>query len=338
MVITQTPLRISFAGGGTDLVDFYSKETGAITSSTIDKYVFVIVKERFDDQIVLNYSAREVVESVEEIEHDLIREALKITGIKKGVEITTLADIPSQGSGLGSSSAVTVGLLNALYAFLGEPQSHRVLAEQACEIEIERCGKPIGKQDQFAASFGGLRHITFAPNGVVETERIRLCHNGYHGFTVNGIFRKLGANILLFYTNKTRKADSILSEQKLNTVSKMDILRRMRDQAITMKECLEKGEIDCVGEILHEGWQLKKQLASTITNDEIEFMYDKALNAGALGGKIAGAGGGGFLMLYVLREKQNAVREALANYRELPFMLENDGSKVIFNYRRYDAK
>jgi len=250
-------------------------------------------------------------------------------GIERGVEITTLADIPSEGSGLGSSSAVTVGLLNALYAYLGDPRPLYVLAEQACQIEIDILGKPIGKQDQYAAAMGGPRHIRFLPNGKVEANKLQMN---------NGTLRKFGSNIMLFYTNKTRQADVILSEQKANTNGKFDVLRKMRDQAIEAKECLERGEIDRIGEILHEGWELKKSLASRITNGEIDAMYDKARKAGALGGKVAGAGGGGFLMLYVPREKQNAVREALSNYRELPFMLDREGTKVIFNYRTYDAK
>ena len=330
MVIIQTPLRISFAGGGTDLEAFYCHESGCVSSSAIDKYVFVIVMERFDDKIYVNYSKKEIVDFVDEIEHELVREAMKMTGMTGGVEITNFADIPSEGSGLGSSSAFTVGLLNAFYTHLGDPQPPCVLARQACEIEINLCKKPIGKQDQYAAAFGGLRHIQFLPNNEVIADKI--CLNS------NGTLRKFGGNILLFFTNITRKSETILTEQKNNTNSKLDILRRMRDQAIEVKQALERSQVDLVGEILREGWQLKKQLANGITNPEIDEMYDKALKAGAIGGKIAGAGGGGFLMLYVRREKQDAVREALKDYRELPFMLERDGTKVFVNYRRYDAR
>jgi len=329
MVITQTPLRLSFAGGGTDLADFYEREPGCVTSASIDKYIFVIIKERFDEKIYINYSQKEIVDTVDEIEHALVREALRMAGIERGVEITTLADIPSEGSGLGSSSSVTVGLLNAFYSFIGDPKPLAVLAEQACQIEIDILGKPIGKQDQYAAAFGSLRHIRFLPDGNVEVEKLQM---------QNGTLRKFGSNILLFYTNKTRQADTILSEQRANTNGKFAVLQRMRDQARQVKECLEKGDIDCVGEIMHEGWELKKSLASKITNPEIDAMYEKARRAGALGGKVAGAGGGGFLMLYVPREKQNAVRASLADYRELPFMLDREGTKVVFNYRRYDAK
>jgi D-glycero-alpha-D-manno-heptose-7-phosphate kinase len=329
MIITQTPLRISLAGGGTDLAAFYEIEPGCVTNSAIDKYVFVIVKERFDDKIYINYSQKEIVDSIDEIKHDLVRETMKMTGMSPGVEITTLADIPSEGSGLGSSSSVTVGLLNAFYAYLGEPQPLRVLAEQACKIEIDIIKKPIGKQDQYAAALGGLRHTQFLSDHSVLSERVKLS---------NGVLRKLGANILLFYTNKTRVADNILIEQKANTNGKFDVLVKMRDQAIQVRDCLEKGNLDEIGEVLHEGWQLKKSLASKITNPDIDEMYERARKAGAIGGKVAGAGGGGFLMLYVPREKQNAVRDELSDYRELPFMLERDGSKVLFNYRRYDVK
>ena len=326
MIVVQTPLRISFAGGGTDLKEFWAREEGWVVSSAIDKYIYVIVKERFDDRIYINYSEKEIVDSVDDIKHELVREAMKKTGVSYGVEITTLADIPSEGSGLGSSSSVTVGLLNALYAFKGIQQPAEVLAQQACEIEIDILGKPIGKQDQYIAAYGGLRFFKFLKNGKVEVEKLPVYNENY---------RRFGSNLMLFYTGRTRSADNILKKQKQNTDDNIEYLRKIKYQAAEIKEYLLTNQFDKVGNVLRETWEYKKKLADGITLPEIEAMYQKALDAGALGGKISGAGGGGFLLLYCSRDKQNRVKEALKNYREFPFLLEQDGSKVIFNYRRY---
>lgn len=323
MIVVQTPLRISFVGGGTDFEGFYLEHGGAVLSTAIDKYVFVIVKERFDDLICVNYTQRERVERVDELRHGLVREAIKITGVSKGVEITTLADVPAEGTGLGSSSSVTVGLLQALYAYRGELKTAEELAEQACCIEIERLRKPIGKQDQYIAAYGGFRFITFSRDGVI-VEPVPLSFEQR---------RRLNENLLCFYTGITRKADEILEEQKGNIGSNLVALREMKELAIEAKEAVSRGAFDELGEILHAGWQLKRRLASKITNSEIDGMYEAARKAGAIGGKITGAGGGGFLLLYCPRERQDAVRRAL-NLRELPFRFEQDGSKVIFNYRR----
>ena len=330
MIITQTPLRISFAGGGTDFGAFYRKEEGVVISSAIDKYVFVIVKERFDDSIYVNYSQKEIVECVGEIQHELVREAMRKTGVDRGVEITFLADIPSEGSGLGSSGSVTVGLLNALYAYDGIFQPAEVLAREACEIEIDILGKPIGKQDQYIAAYGGLCHFTLRPDGKVEVERIR----GLNG----NVWRQFGSNLLLFYTDRTRKSETILGEQRDRVEENRETLRHIRDLAFEVRQCLLAGEFDRVGGLLHQGWLYKRELASRITDDHLDGLYERALDAGALGGKISGAGGGGFLLLYCPRERQNQLRKALSDLRELPFFLERDGSKVIFNVRRYDAK
>jgi len=329
MIISQTPLRISLAGGGTDLASFYRQEEGWVISSAIDKYVFVIIKERFDDKIYINYSKKEIVDSVDEIEHDLVREAMRKTGVEKGVEITTLADIPSSGSGLGSSSSVTVGLLNALYAYQGELVTAERLAREACEIEIDILGKPIGKQDQYIAAYGGIRFFRFKPDEEVIVEKVAL---------ENSLRRRFGANLLLFFTGKTRSADAILKEQRANTGNKMELLRGIKQQAAQIRTAIEARRFDEVGIILAQSWQLKKGLASQISNGDIDKMYTQAINAGALGGKISGAGGGGFLLLYCPREKQNQVREALKDYREFPFFLEKYGSKIIFNMGRYEWK
>ncbi len=329
MIISQTPLRISFAGGGTDLPSFYRQEDGWVISSAIDKFVSVIVKERFDDKIYINYSKKEIVDRVDEIEHDLVREAMRKTDVKNGVEITTLADIPSTGSGLGSSSSVTVGLLNALYAYQGELVTAERLAREACEIEINILGKPIGKQDQYIAAYGGMRFFRFKPDEEVVVDRINLD---------NSHKRQFGANLLLFFTGKTRSSDMILNEQRENTIHKMEVLKKMKYQAAEIREYIQSNQFNLVGRSLADAWENKKQLASQISNHDIDEMYHRALEVGALGGKISGAGGGGFLLLYCPRENQNKVREALKEFREFPFFLEKYGSKIIFNMGRYEWK
>jgi D-glycero-alpha-D-manno-heptose-7-phosphate kinase len=329
MIITKTPLRISFVGGGSDLREFYHFSDGEVISSTIDKYIYVIIKERFDDKIYLNYSRKEIVKSVDEVEHDLVREAMRFAGIDKGVEITTLADIPSEGSGLGSSSSVLVGLLHAFYAYKGESVTNERLADEACKIEIDILKRPIGKQDQYAAAYGGINKIIFRKNDTVEVQKIKLNDQQYRNF---------GSNLLLFYTDKTRNASEILSSQKKNTKNKLEVLKKMVDLVDIFEEDLIEENYDQLGTLLHKNWQYKKELATKISNGDIENMYRTALNAGAVGGKISGAGGGGFLLLYVPKESQNKVRQALSGYRELPFLLEKYGSQIIFNQRSYPWK
>ncbi len=324
MIIVQSPLRISLFGGGTDFPDYYLQEGGCVLSTAIDKYVFVVIKRRFDDRLRIGYTRTEMVDSVDEIQHELIREALRMTGIASGVEITTMGDIPA-GSGLGSSSAVTVGALNAMYQYLNENVPASRLAREACEIEIEQLKKPIGVQDQYISAFGGLRFIDFRTDGSIQVERVML----------DGLLkRRLQESLLIFFTGVTRQADTILAEQQVNISQRMAILREMKGMAHTARRELEAGNIDSLGQLLHESWQLKKQLASRISNGLIEETYQTARSAGALGGKILGAGGGGFLLLYCPFERRESVRAALKDLQELPFQLEPDGSKVIFNYRR----
>lgn len=325
MIIVQTPLRISFFGGGTDFASFYCSEGGAVLSSAIDKYIFITIKQRFDQKLRIGYTQTEMVDRVGEIQHELIREALRKTGIDRGVEITTMGDIPAAGSGLGSSSTVTVGALHAMYNYLGEMVTAEQLAQEACEIEIDTLNKPIGIQDQYIAAYGGLRFLTFNPGGKVTIERISLAVEQK---------RRLNENLMLFFTGATRKAASILGEQQSNIGDRLSILRELRDMAYTARAGLLAGNVDIIGELLHDSWELKKQLASQISNPAINEMYQAALDAGALGGKITGAGGGGFLLLYVCHENQQAVRQALSHLVELPFQLEDFGSKVIFNYHR----
>jgi D-glycero-alpha-D-manno-heptose-7-phosphate kinase len=325
LIIIQTPLRISFFGGGTDFREFFEKEEGCVLSSAIDRYIFVIIKQRFDDKIRVGYTRTEMVDGIDEIEHELVRECLRKTGICKRVEIATMADIPSSGSGLGSSSSVTVGLLNAMYQYLGRPKDSDTLAREACEIELDILKKPIGIQDQYIAAHGGQRFMSFGAGRPVRLEPVGL---------EDGQRRQFGRNLLLFYTNMTRKSETILSQQKDNMPGKLDVLREMKQLTHKAKECLLSGSYDDFGLLLHHGWQLKKQLASRITNGSIDEMYAAAYSAGALGGKLTGAGGGGFLLLYCRPEKQDDVRFALRKLPELSFNLEQFGTKVIFNYSR----
>jgi len=326
MIITQTPLRISFFGGGTDFKDYYMKNGGgAVLSTAIDKCVFAIIKRRFDEKIYINYSKKEIVDEVGEIEHELIRESMRKTGVEKGVEITTLADTPSEGTGLGSSSSVTIGLLNLFYLYQAKSQPAEKLAEEACEIEIDILKKPIGKQDQYAAAFGNLNIIRFNPDDTISVEPL---------VVEEGIKHALEANLMLIYTGMTRNSGEILSEQSKNIMDRTKVFSEMRDMVDEGKEYLLKGHLDGFGRLLNRGWRLKKSLAHGITNPQIKQMYKTALKAGALGGKICGAGGGGFLLLYCPFEKQDKVRDALGDPHELPFHFEKDGTKAIFNIRR----
>jgi len=325
LIITQTPLRVSFLGGGTDFREFFLREGGWVGSSAIGKYIFVIIKERFDDKIRVGYTRTELVDHIDQLQHEIVRECLRKTGITKRLEITTIGDIPSAGSGLGSSSTVTVGLLNAMYTYLGMPRELETLAREACEIEIDVLRKPIGMQDQYIAAYGGQRFIRFLSDGRIEVESLGLNENHR---------RTLSDNLMLFFTNITRKAETVLTEQVNNIEAQSDVLCEMKRLALEARSCLEAGSLDDFGLLLHRGWELKKQLASRITNGTIDLMYEAARRAGALGGKITGAGGGGYLLLYCVHDKQDSVRAALHGLPELPFQLERDGTKVIFNYRR----
>jgi D-glycero-alpha-D-manno-heptose-7-phosphate kinase len=262
---------------------------------------------------------------VDELQHELIREALRMTSLEEGVEITTMGDIPSAGTGLGSSSTVTVGSLNAMYTYLGEIIPAERLAREACEIEIDILGKPIGLQDQYIASYGGIRFIEFTPNGEIITEKIKLEPR---------LKRQLDENLLLFYTGITRQSGRILSEQEINARKNKETLCEMKRLAYEVKCELQNGNLNVIGESLHESWTLKKQLASQISNSNIDDLYQIARNAGATGGKLTGAGGGGFLLLYCSPDKHESVRNALHCLQELTFRLEPDGTKVIFNYQR----
>jgi D-glycero-alpha-D-manno-heptose-7-phosphate kinase len=326
LIIVQTPLRISLFGGGTDFSSYFREEGGCVLSSAIDKYIFVTIKERFDSKLRIGYTQTEMVDRVDEINHELIREALRLTGIERGVEITTMGDIPSEGSGLGSSSTVVVGALNAMYSYHGELVAAERLAREACTIEIETLKKPIGIQDQYIAAYGGLRFFEFLPSGEVTAEKVKLSPEA---------LRVLNSNFMLFFTGVSRSSSSILKEQTYNMKDRLAELREIKQMACQARCDIERGNFDTLGSLIHQSWEIKKRLAGTISNEQINGMYETARRAGAIGGKLTGAGGGGFLLLYVPYESQNKVRTALRGLQELPFRLEADGTKVIFNYRRF---
>lgn len=317
---------MSFAGGGTDLPEYYtssSADFGAVVSSAINKYVYITVNKKFDDLIRVSYWKTEIVENVDQLEHNIIREALKLLGVQRGVEICYMADIPfgSGGVGLGSSSGLAVGVLNALYAFLGEHVSAEKLAQNACRIEREILGHPVGKQDQYMTAYGGFNFIKFNRDESVFVDPI-ICSRQTK--------EELGRKLLFFYTGITRISSDILSEQRNSANDKMNFLNKMVELAKELARCLTQNNLDHFGEVLHEGWMYKKELADGISNPIIDEYYEKARKTGASGGKILGAGGGGFLLLYCSEENQNEVRKALAGLRECNFSFEPQGSKIIY--------
>lgn len=324
MIISKTPCRLSFAGGGSDIASYYREYGGAVVSVTIDKYVYLTLQQKFDHHIRIGYSRTEEVDRVDDIQHPIVRHCLKMLGPQQGIEITSHADIPSRGSGLGSSSSFTVGLLNGLCAYQGRHVSPQELAENACHVEIDLCGDPIGKQDQFAAAFGDLRMYQFRPDGSVSVDPL-ICKVP--------TLEKLQRNLLMFYTGITRSAGDILKEQTQvlgEQRAAIETMHRMVAHAHDVRNEIENGNADGVGEILHESWMLKRSLTNGISNAAIDGWYDTARKAGAVGGKVLGAGGGGFLLLYVPQERQGAVKQSLSELRQIPFRFEREGSKIIF--------
>lgn len=321
MIITRAPFRVSFCGGGSDLPSFYEQYGGCVLSTTIRKYMYLNIHNYFHkDQIVLKYLQNEIVKSYDEIQHKYFRQCLKDFEIM-GVEISSMADIPS-GTGLGSSSSFTVALLHLLHTYKGEYISKYKLAKEACKIEIDKLGEPIGKQDQFAAAFGGLKFYEFHPSSFVDVQPVIMKPQSY---------KTLEDNILMFYLGGVHSASAILKEQNRNvkTVDKARVQQQMCKLARVLKEELQKNNVDAMGELLNENWMLKKSLASGISNSMIDEIYDKAMNAGALGGKLLGAGGAGFMIFYVKPEKQEAVRTALYNLREMDFEMDNSGASIV---------
>ena len=324
MIISKTPLRMSFVGGGSDLPVFYREFGGAVVSTAIDKFVYVTVNQKFDEKIRISYSKTEEAKSVEKVKHPLVRESMKLLGIQGGIEVTSIADIPGKGTGLGSSSSFTVGLLNALHAFENRHASADKLAQESCEIEIGRCGEPIGKQDQYAAAFGGFSFIQFNQNDSVSVEPI-ICQRE--------TIRQLESNLIVFYTGITRSASAILKTQQhavAGQKAKQRTMIKMVGLARQLKSELQKNNLTAFGEIIHENWLLKRSLTSAVSNDLIDGWYARARKAGAVGGKLLGAGAGGFLMFYAPQEKHAAIARELKELRAIKFGFEPQGSKIIF--------
>ena len=326
MVISKTPLRASFFGGGTDFKGYYENSRfgyGEVLSTAVNMYVYITVLRKFDDQIRVCYSQNEIVDQVDDIKHNIIREALKMVGIEKGVEVIYSADLPlaTAGVGLASSSAIAVGALNALMAYKGEYVSPEHLARMACELEIGRLGNPIGIQDQYAVSYGGFRRYKFYSAGDVSAEPILVS---------SSVMTRLKSSLMLFYTGLTRDSSKIMREQTDTIAVKTALLDSMVEDAERAYCSLCNGDPDSWGLALDVAWQKKRQYASGVSNPAIDKMYALARTAGAVGGKILGAGGGGFLLLYVPRERQTDVQQALSAYRQIDFQFESAGSQIIF--------
>lgn len=321
MIITQTPFRLSFAGGGTDLEAFYKHDFGAVFSVTLNHHIYVTVHRRFEDNFRVSYSKTEFSNTVSEIPHELVRESMLSAGINQPLEVTTIADVPA-GTGLGSSSTLTVGLLNAFRAVSGNVSSCANLAELACGIEIDTLGNPIGKQDQYAAAFGGMNYMRFNSDGTVRVDRIP-CERD--------VIKHIESHSLMIYTDQQRSASKILEKQTQGTVDKLAVLTEMRDMAGEMKNIVSSGaNMQDFGRLLDEGWRLKRSLGFGITNGLIDDWYEAAKKAGAIGGKLLGAGGGGFLYFIAPPERHERIIAALGNPKTLPVSFDSQGSRVVF--------
>jgi D-glycero-alpha-D-manno-heptose-7-phosphate kinase len=323
MILSKTPLRMSYVGGGSDMPAFYRDELGAVLSTSIDKYMYIAVNRKFDGRIRLSYTRTEEVDRPDQIEHPLVRQALDVVGIDSGIEIASTADIPSKGSGLGSSSTYTVGLLNALYAYRNQFTSKEKLARQACEIEIDRCGEPIGKQDQYAAAFGGLNLIRFHPDESVSVDPV-IC--------TPAILHRLEECTLVFFTGRTRSASAVLAQQSkaLLEADRKVLVRRMVQLAFELKSELEAGSLDNFGPILDENWRLKSQLSAGISDPQIDGWYLAGLSNGALGGKLLGAGNGGFMMFFAPPERHAQITSALHTLQPVKFRFDRAGTQIVF--------
>jgi len=323
MIISRTPLRVSFCGGGTDIDNFSMSEPkgGRVVSAALSRYVYVTINRRFDDRLRASYSTMEDVDSLDKIQHDLIREALRLTGIDSGIEITTIADIPGQGTGLGSSSTVTVGLLNAMHAFQGREVSKEQLAEEACQIEIDTLGAPIGRQDQYAASFGGVNSIRFGENGV-KVEPIEVSE---------GLAKKFSENFTLVFTGLTRSASRVLSEESDDQFDKISRMREIRNHADEAASHIEQENLDSLGAILNKTWLSKREASSIVTNKQIDDLYNRAISSGAIGAKLLGAGNGGFLLVCGNRHLRGILQRDLGeSHRMFPLEIDFSGSKIIY--------
>lgn len=322
MIITKTPFRISFVGGGSDLEAFYSQHPGAVLSTSINQYMYISSHKYFEEnQIRVKYSQTETVNKLNELKHPILRVVLEKFGLN-GIEISSIADIPG-GTGMGSSSSFTVGLLHNLYTSIGKKVTKEELAEEACRIEIDLLKEPIGKQDQYAAAYGGMNVIRFETDGTTTVDALNLSQAAKE---------ELESNLIMFYLGSQRKASDILSEQKKNTASedKTNTLKQMVDLVYQLQSSLEEGHLNDMGKILHENWILKQQLASAITNPEINECYQTALQNGATGGKLLGAGGGGFMLFYCPKDHRARLINSLGKLRKFDFAFENKGSTVIY--------
>jgi D-glycero-alpha-D-manno-heptose-7-phosphate kinase len=322
VIISRTPFRVSLAGGGSDLAAYYHRGQGRVVTMAINKYMYVTVNRRFDESIRVSYTRTEIVDRLDDLQHGLIREGMRMVGITQGLEVTTIADLPA-GIGLGSSSSLTVGVLNALYAMKGEWRAPEALARQACEIEIDILGHPIGKQDQYIAALGGLCEIDFLPDDTVSVQPL-VCPPDRRD--------RLVRQLMLFYTGVTRDANHVLREARRRMTEKpgtpVDGLVALAGH---MREAVVGGDVDRVGDLLDASWHLKKQMASSVSNGHLDALYERARTAGATGGKVAGAGGGGCLLLSVPEARQASVRDAMreAGLREVPFAYEPEGSRIV---------
>ncbi len=325
MLISRTPVRVSFCGGGTDLAAFYENhpDGGAVTSMALKRFLYVTVNPRFDDEVRVSYSKTEVVADFERLEHELVREAMRLTGVTAGVEITTIADIPSRGTGLGSSSSLTVGLLNALHRFAGRDVGPFELAEQACEIEIDVLGQPIGRQDQYAAALGGMNTIRFLPDGGVEAESLVIDDAGV---------KALGEQFTLVFTGITRRAGGLLAKQSAITAERMTELSEMRDQAFEVRAAVESGDLAAIGGLLERAWRIKRGLVEGITAESLDALHAAILSAGATGAKLLGAGGGGFFLMHGNAGLRQRLGDSLDPvHRMIPLTLDIHGSTIIFD-------
>ena len=323
MIISRTPFRISFAGGGSDLSAYYRHKRGAVVSTTIDKYMYVTVNKRFDDTIRISYTKTEIVDKPEAIQHELVREALRLVGIPGGVEVTTIADVPA-GTGLGSSSSLTVGLLDALYGFRHQMVSADRLAREAASIEVDIVGRPIGKQDHYAAAYGGLNYIEFLPDETVRLTPLLLPPEAKD---------RVESSLLMFYLGVRGDNDAMLLEQRNLTADpdRQQVVEKMVEVADELKDALVTGDVSTLGLLLHRNWELKKRISGHISSDAIDRYYVSAQEAGALGGKVLGAGGSGFLLVCCSPEDRPSVSEAMEGLglRGFPFRLESEGAKIV---------
>jgi D-glycero-alpha-D-manno-heptose-7-phosphate kinase len=330
MIISRAPVRITLGGGGTDLKSYYSKYGGFLIAAAIDKYVFILANKRFYDSTRLSYSQTEIVNSVDDIKHHIFREALRFLGINNGIELVSIADVPAN-CGLGTSSSFTVSLVNALRAYKKEFATQRQLAEEACHIEIDILGEPIGKQDQYISAFGGITCLTFEKDGVVIVEPLQISYEALD---------QLESNILLFHSGIERSASEILSEQdeksKKGDAEIIENLHQIKEIGLETRKALERGDVDKLGELLHVHWQTKKKRSEKMTDPFIDECYEVARQNGALGGKIIGAGGGGFFMFYCNNHKSQLF-QAMKKMRLKPmkFGFDSEGAKILVNMKRF---